>query len=182
MTFFSELTWIDYVVLVVVVASAVLSMVRGLVKEIASLAIWVLALVGASRLAHYAAELLPEWLTPALMQTIGFLIILVLILLVGKLVTLALKELINAAGVGAIDRTLGVVFGVVRGGLIVVVLAILAGMTSLPKSPAWQNAKTKEFIELGIRTAAPWLPTEIEQRLQVPSSALNEKGGVACVA
>jgi membrane protein required for colicin V production len=177
-----DFTWIDYVVLVVVVASALLSLLRGLVKEIASLAVWVLAFVGASRLSHYAAEILPDWLTPPLMQTVGFLIVLVLILILGKLVTLALKELMNAAGVGAIDRTLGMLFGIVRGGLIVVVLGIMAAMTSLPKDQAWRNAKTKDFIELGIRTAAPWLPNEIERRLQIPKSALNWKEAVVCVA
>ena len=95
MTFFTDFTWIDMVVLVVVAASALLSLLRGLVKEIASLAIWVLAFVGASRLSHYAAELLPEWLTPPLMQTVGFLMVLVIILLIGKLVTLALKAFIE---------------------------------------------------------------------------------------
>ena len=182
MTFLSELTWIDIVAVVVIAASALLSLIRGLVKEVASLAVWVVAFVGASRLSHYAAELLPEWLSPPVMQTIGFLIVLVLILLVGKLVTLALKELINAAGVGLIDRTLGMLFGIARGGLIVVVLGILAAMTSLPKDSAWQKAKTKGFLELGIRTAAPWLPQEIEQRLQIPQSVLKRKEVSVCVA
>jgi membrane protein required for colicin V production len=177
-----SLTWIDYVVVVIVAASTLLSLLRGLVKEVASLAVWVLAFVGASRLSHYPAELLPDWLTPPLMQTIGFLIVLVLILLLGKLVTLALKELMNAAGVGVIDRVLGMVFGMARGGLIVVVLAIMAAMTALPKQAAWQNAQTKQFIELGIRTAAPWLPDEIERRLQIPKSALKRKEVSACVA
>ena len=169
MTAFNELTWIDLVALVVIAASALLSLLRGLVKEVASLAVWIVAFVGASRLSHYAAELLPNWLTPPLMQTLGFLIVLVLILLIGKLVTLALKELMSAAGIGLIDRVLGMLFGIARGGLIVVVLAILAAMTSLPKEAAWQNAKTKGFIELGIRTAVPWLPSEIEQRIRIPS-------------
>jgi membrane protein required for colicin V production len=181
-TFFAEFTWIDIVAIVVIAASALLSLVRGLVKEIASLAVWVVAFVGASRLSHYAAELLPAWLSPPLMQTIGFLIVLILILVVGKLVTLALKELINAAGVGLIDRTLGMFFGIARGGLLVVVLAVLAAMTSLPKDAAWQKAKTKDFLELGIRTAAPWLPQEIEQRLQIPKSVFNWKEFQVCVA
>ncbi len=182
MTFLSELTWIDIVAVVVIAASALLSLIRGLVKEVASLAVWVVAFVGASRLSHYAAELLPDWLSPPVMQTIGFLIVLVLILLVGKLVTLALEELINAAGVGLIDRTLGMLFGIARGGLIVVVLGILAAMTSLPKDSAWQKAKTKGFLELGIRTAAPWLPQEIEQRLQIPKSVLKSEEALVCVA
>jgi membrane protein required for colicin V production len=166
----ADLTWIDMVVIVVIAASALLSLLRGLIQEVASLAIWVLALVGASRLAYLVAELLPEWATPPIQQTVGFVVILVLILILGKLVTRALKELVSAVGIGMIDRVLGAAFGLARGGLIVVVLAVLAAMTSLPTQPAWQNAASRPFLELGIRTAAPWLPDLINDRVRVPKS------------
>ncbi len=193
MNIFSDLTWIDMVVITVVAASTLLSLARGLVKEIASLAVWVIAIVGASRLAHFVADALPAWLTPPLQQTVGFLVVLVLILVIGRLVIMALKELVSAAGVGLIDRVLGTGFGLARGALIVVVLAILAAMTTLPTQPAWQQAKTRSFLELGIRTATPWLPPFIEQRLRVAphsgkSSHVDDNHGYpnqeafACVA
>lgn len=164
-------TWIDIVVGVVILSSSLLSVLRGLVKEIASLAIWVLAVVAASRLSHFVADLFPQWLSPPLQQTAGFLVILVVVLIVGKLVTLALKELVQAAGIGVIDRVLGLAFGFLRGALIVVVLAILASLTSLPKEAAWQKAKTRVFLEYGIRMAAPWLPDAIQQNMKVPSQS-----------
>jgi membrane protein required for colicin V production len=176
----SDLTWIDFVVLAVVLASVVLSLVRGLVKEIASLAVWVLAFVGASRLAHYVAELLPQWLSPPLQNTLGFILVLVLILVVGKLITMALKELVSASGMGTLDRILGTGFGLARGGLIVIVLAILASMTSLPKDDAWQKAITRNFLELGIRTAAPWLPQAVGDRVRLPTSRFWQGVGL-CV-
>ncbi len=188
MDFFSALTWIDMVVIVVIVASTLLSLARGLVKEVASLAVWIIAVVGASRLAHFVAELLPQWLTPPIQQTVGFLVVLVIILLIGKLVTMALKELVSATGVAGFDRFLGTFFGLARGILIVVVLAVLAAMTSLPGEPAWQNAKTKSFLELGIRTATPWLPDVVEERLRKTgkssalSDDLNLQGVRPCVA
>lgn len=166
----ADLTWIDVVVMVVIVASALLSLLRGLIQEVASLAIWVLALVGASRLAYLVAEQLPEWASPPVQQTVGFIVILVVILLLGKLVTHALKELVSATGIGAIDRVLGAAFGLARGGLIVVVLAVLAAMTSLPTEPAWQRAKSRPFLELGIQTAAPWLPNAVSDRLRKSQS------------
>ena len=43
MEFFAVFTWIDWVVVTVVSASIILSVVRGLVKEVASLAVWVVA-------------------------------------------------------------------------------------------------------------------------------------------
>ncbi len=166
----ADLTWIDVVVIVVIAASALLSLLRGLIQEVASLAIWVLALVGASRLAYLVAEQLPEWASPPVQQTVGFIAILVVILVLGKLVTKALKELVSAAGIGAIDRGLGAVFGLARGGLIVVVLAVSAAMTALPTEPAWQKAKSRPFLELGIQTAAPWLPNAINDRVRKPQS------------
>lgn len=188
MEFLGTLTWIDVVVIVVIAASTLLSLARGLIKEVASLAVWVVAIVGASRLAHFVAELLPQWLTAPIQQTVGFLVVLVVILLIGKLVTLALKELVSASGIAAFDRFLGTFFGLARGALIVVVLAVLAAMTSLPGEPAWKNAKTRPFLELGIRTATPWLPEMIEERLRKASLIVNEscefnlQGAWACVA
>ena len=181
MEFFAVFTWIDWVVVTVVSASIILSVVRGLVKEVASLAVWVVAVVGASRLAHFPAELLPPWLSAPLQQTVGFLIVLVLILIIGKLITTALKELVSAAGVGTLDRILGTGFGLARGGLIVIVLSVLAAMTSLPTQPAWKTAKTRSFLELGIRTAAPWLPASVGDRLQLPSSSRQTQGVLTCV-
>ncbi len=177
----NDLTWIDMVAIVVVLASVVLSLVRGLVKEIASLAVWVLAFVGASRLAHYVAELMPDWLSPPLQHTAGFILILILILVVGKLITMALKELVSASGMGTLDRMLGTGFGLARGGLIVIVLAILASMTSLPQDEAWQKAQTRSFLELGIRTAAPWLPQTVGDRVRLPTSSFWQGVGLCVV-
>ena len=182
MAWFNELTWIDTVVLVVILASTILSLFRGLVKEIASLAVWVIAFVAASRLAGEAAAMLPDWIPPALEQTVAFLGILVVVLVVGKLVTLALKEMVSAVGMGAIDRILGMAFGAARGVLIVVALAILAAMTSLPNQTTWRLSKSRPALEWGIKTAAPWLPNILGERIRMPQSWFKEQGERVCVA
>lgn len=185
MPWLEALTWVDLVVLGIITVSTLLSVFRGLVKEIASLAVWVLAIVGASRLAHLVADLLPGWLTAPLQQTLAFVIVLVVILVVGKLLVMLAKELVSAAGISGIDRVLGMAFGMARGGLIVVVLAILASMTALPGQLAWQKAKSRGFLELGIRTAAPWLPRPVGDRLRLPNSPTSEMGptgSAVCVA
>lgn len=182
MAWIDELTWIDSVVLVVLFASTLLSLFRGLVKEIASLAVWVLAFVAASRLASEAAVLLPEWIPSAIEQTVAFLLILVVVLIVGKLVTLLLKEMVSAVGIGTIDRVLGMAFGAARGALIVVALAILAAMTSLPSQSSWRLSKTRPALEWGIKTAAPWLPGGLGERIRMPQSWFKEQGERVCVA
>jgi len=165
-----DFTWIDWVVIGVVGCSTLLSLFRGLVQEVASLAIWALAIVAASRLAYLPMDLLPDWMSPPIKQTVSFVLILVIILLLGKLVSLLLRQIIQAAGIGFFDRLLGTAFGFARGGVIVVVLAILGAMTSLPTEPAWQKAQTRTLLELGLRTAAPWLPDFIHERVRVPAT------------
>ncbi|CAM8632037.1 MAG: hypothetical protein RJA17_341 [Pseudomonadota bacterium] len=162
-------SWIDIVCAVVVVASVLLSMLRGLVQEVASLAVWILALVGASRLAIYGAEPLQEWLPPAMAMTVAFALIFVLILLLGRLLTLALKELVQAVGGGFLDRLMGVAFGLARGWVILTVLAVLAAMTPLIGQPAWQTADSRPVLEWSIRVAAPWLPDAVSSRVQLDS-------------
>ena len=93
MPWLESLTWVDLVVLGIITVSMLLSLFRGLVKEVASLAVWVLAIVGASRLAHFVADVLPDWLTAPLQQTLAFLIVLVVILVVGKLLIMLAKEI-----------------------------------------------------------------------------------------
>ena len=185
MPWLESLTWVDLVVLGIITVSMLLSLFRGLVKEVASLAVWVLAIVGASRLAHFVADVLPDWLTAPLQQTLAFLIVLVVILVVGKLLIMLAKEIVSAAGISGLDRVLGMAFGMARGALLVVVLAILASMTALPSQLAWQKAKSRAFLELGIRTAAPWLPRPVGDRLRLPDSPTSKMGPMgssACVA
>ncbi|MBU3720450.1 MAG: CvpA family protein [Burkholderiaceae bacterium] len=182
MQWFEALTWIDLVVIGVVLLSTLLSLFRGLIKEIASLAVWVLAFVGASRLASPAAEFVPDWIAPAFQQTVAFVVILLVILLLGRLLTMLLKEMVSAAGISGLDRLLGMGFGLARGGLLVTVLAILAAMTALPTQPAWRSAQTRPFLELGIRTAAPWLPPPVGDRLRLPVSSSSGSGSLGSSA
>ena len=165
----TEATWIDIVCAVVVVASVLLSLLRGLVQEVASLAVWILALVGASRLAVYGAAPLEEWFPQAMALAVAFVVIFLLVLLVGRLLTLALRELVKAVGGGFIDRLLGMFFGMARGWVIITVLAVLAAMTPLVSQPIWQASFSQPALEWSVRVAAPWLPDAVLSRVQLDS-------------
>lgn len=163
-----QMTWIDWVVVVMVGASVLLSLLRGLVQELASLAVWVVALIGATRLAGLGAEPLSFIESEPLRLTLGFILVFVIILVMGRLIGLALKELVTATGATTIDRLLGSVFGLARGLVIVTVLAVLGAMTSLPTQPAWQAAASRPLLESSIHLAAPWLPEFVSTRLSFP--------------
>ena len=63
------------------------------------------------------------------------------------------------------DRFLGLIFGVIRGGLIVVVLATLAALTPIPQSMSWKNAITRPAIDMATGLIKGWLPVDWAKQL-----------------
>ncbi|NBT34795.1 MAG: CvpA family protein [Betaproteobacteria bacterium] len=163
-----SLTWIDIILLVLVCASILLSMLRGLVQEIASLGVWVLALVGASRLASTVGEAFTFVESEPIRLTLAFAVVFIIALILGRLVTLALKELVQATGATVLDRVLGSLFGLARGLVIVAALAVLGAMTPLPSQPAWQESVSRPLLDLSIHVTAPWLPDFLASRVSTP--------------
>lgn len=153
------MTAFDVVVLAILGASILISVVRGLVKEILSLVAWVAAFVIATLYASDLAALLPDAIPAGTIRFIAaFAILLIGTLLVGALVNLAIAHIISASGLKVVDRGLGGLFGLARGLVIVVTLVILAGLTELPRQPVWRDAVLSPLAESAARTVKPWLP------------------------
>ena len=72
----------------------------------------------------------------------------------------------KTAGLDWIDRLLGAVFGAVRGGVIVLAVVMLAGLTSLPRQPVWKNAVLAPPLEAGALVVAGHLPAAIRDRIR----------------
>jgi membrane protein required for colicin V production len=160
------MTAFDYIVLTILTASVVISVLRGLVREILSLAAWVAAFLVASHFAADIAALLPAGMGSDTLRIIaGFAILLVGTLLAGALVNLAIGQIIKALGLQLVDRGLGGLFGLARGVLIVLVLVILAGLTNLPSQPFWRDALLAPLCESAVRTAKPLLPDSWAQHV-----------------
>lgn len=159
------LTWIDWVLLVVIASSTVLALLRGFVQEITGVAIWSVALLAAYQLYQYPAGTLSELVASPLPEVLGFAVVTLIVLLLGKLVRLALKELVIASGGIAIDRFLGGLFGLARGVVISVALAVLISLTPLPTERAWQKAWFRPLLEYSLAVANPWLPEFLTVRM-----------------
>jgi membrane protein required for colicin V production len=153
------MTAFDYVVITILVASVVISTLRGLVKEVFSLVSWLAAFVVANRYGADMAALLPDRLPPGAVRLVcGFAILFVGTILLGALVNLAVGHIIRVSGLQVVDRGLGGVFGLARGVLIVMTLVILCGLTDLPHQPVWRDAVLADVAESSVRSVKPWLP------------------------
>jgi membrane protein required for colicin V production len=161
------MTWLDYAVLGVLVVSIAWGVWRGLVREVISLTGWVIAFLVANLLAGPLGETLPESLgQPELRVLIAFVAIFILILAVATLAGLLLARILKAVGLGGLDRTLGGVFGLARGALIVLAFALLAGLTPMPRQTVWTQAASRNLLEQSVLALKPWLPPAFAERLR----------------
>lgn len=160
------MTVFDYAVLGIIGISILISLMRGAVREILSLAGWILAFYIARTYASQVVPLLPYDIpSEKLKMLAAFLILFLAVLLVTSLVSIALSGLLKEVGLGWLNRLLGGVFGLLRGLLIVTVLVLLAGMTQLPKDERWANAMFSAPLEALAKTVLMWLPKSISQHV-----------------
>lgn len=153
------MTIFDYLVIFVLIASIVISTMRGLVKEILSLAGWIVAFVVANAYSAALAGMLPDAIPGVVVRLIvAFIALFIGVRILMALLAMAIDALVTAGGLSLADRGLGGLFGLGRGIVIVLAGVILCGMTSIPKQDFWQNALLSPMAESGVRTVKPFLP------------------------
>nr|WP_314540222.1 CvpA family protein [uncultured Massilia sp.] len=161
------MTIFDYIVLFILVASVVISTMRGLVKEILSLVGWVAAFIVANAFGAKLAPMLPSVIPgEALRLIVAFIALFLGVRILMGLLSLAIGALIEATGLSLADRGLGGLFGLGRGIVIVLAGVILCGMTSIPQQDFWKNALLSPMAETGARTVKPFLPAAFAQHVQ----------------
>lgn len=161
------MTALDYCVIGIVAVSSLLGLVRGAVKELLSLLAWVVAYIAAKMFAEWATRWVPAQLeNPALRHAAGFILVFIVVMVLAMLVSLLLSASIKALGLGPMDRILGMVFGSLRGLAIVLILVLLAGITTLPHSALWRQSLFAPYLVRLAVMAQPWLPNDFMKHLQ----------------
>lgn len=161
------MTIFDYLVLFILIASVVISTLRGLVKEILSLVGWIAAFVVANAFGAKLAPMLPSVFPGETVRLIvAFIALFLGVRVLMGLLSLAVGALIDATGLTLADRGLGGLFGLGRGIVIVLAGVILCGMTSIPQQAFWKDALLSPMAEAGARTVKPFLPAALAQHVQ----------------
>jgi membrane protein required for colicin V production len=154
--------WVDYVIIGIIMLSAMISIVRGFIKEVFSLASWILAFWVALTFSPNLSTLLNAYIeTQSIRLISAFVVLFVITLILGALVNHAISTLVEKTGLSGTDRSLGVIFGLLRGGAIVVLLLLLAGATPMPQDPWWQNSVMIQYFENLAMWARDLLPADI---------------------
>ena len=124
------MTMFDYVVLVIIGLSIVLSMMRGFFREALAILGWIAAFIVAKTYANQILPMMPDNIPNESLRILAaFLVLFLATLLVTSLLAIALSAIFNKIGLGWLNRLLGALFGLVRGILIVCIVVFLAGLT-----------------------------------------------------
>ncbi len=161
------MTVVDIIVIFIIFLSALFSLLRGFVKEAISLATWIIAIWVAATFAPQLADALPSNIeSEAVRQAIGFGVLFVLTLMVGALVNMLVSQVVKKTGLSSADRIFGVAFGILRGGLIIVVFVVIGGMTHLPEMDWWQSSTLLRWFESTAIVIQEYIPEDLNLSYQ----------------
>jgi membrane protein required for colicin V production len=160
------ISWLDVILIAIMLISGFLAMVRGFTREVLSIFSWAMAAVAALYLTpKYASVLEPYISNPSIAQIAFAAGVFIITLIVVSLITFRVSDSVLDSRVGAVDRTLGFVFGLARGFLLVAIVFIL--FTALARDqPDWvRNARSFPILESTQRAIESLLPMNPEQYL-----------------
>lgn len=163
-----NVTGFDYTVIAIVVMSMLLGMWRGIIYEVLALLGWLSAFLIARWLAADVAAMLPALITVADIRTaIAYVILFITTLFLSSSIAWFVSKAITKLGnLGWTVWVLGALFGIARGTILVLVLVLIAGLTSWPKDPIWREATLSKPLQNLALASLVWLPESVSKHIR----------------
>lgn len=135
------MSMIDLIIVGIVAISALIGVFRGLVKEALSLASWFAAILAGTLFSAQLSDLMENLINNASLRRIAaFAILFIAVIFTGTLLSNMISKLTQAAGLKGADRTLGGLFGIIRG--VVIVLVIILVCNQFDVSQTWLDGSS----------------------------------------
>lgn len=167
------MTVVDVVIIFVICLSTLFSLLRGFVKEAISLGSWLMAIWIATSFSTRLAAILPAGIeSEAVRQAVGFGVLFVLTIMIGSLVNYLIAGFVKKTGLSGADRVFGLLFGFLRGALIVLAFVVVGGLTPLPQQDWWQSSLLLERFERVVVEMQDFLPQNM--KISFDSAAIAE--------
>ena len=137
----------DWFILIVLIASGVISFTRGFTKELLSLFLWLAAFIAAISLEYLATPKINEFIgNQEISKIISYIVVFIIFIFLGGIIIKFISKLIKWSGASGFDRFLGILFGLVRG-LIVLFVIFLLLPSSLKTTNLINNSKITPIIQ-----------------------------------
>jgi membrane protein required for colicin V production len=162
-----SLGWVDLAMLGVLLLSLGLGLWRGFVLEALALVGWVVA--------YFVAQWLgPQWAPhlpfgepgSGLNQAVGMAAAFMVVLIGWGLASRVLRLLVNATPLRGADRVLGAAFGLLRGVLLLMLVAVGVALTPAAASPQWHRSQGAQWLSVALQGVKPLLPPDLAQYLR----------------
>ena len=116
----------DWFILIVLIASGIISFARGFTKEFLSLFLWLTAFIAAISLEYLATPKINEFIgNEEISKIISYIVVFLIFIFIGGMIIKFISKLIKWSGASGFDRFLGVVFGLMRGSIVLFVIFLL---------------------------------------------------------
>jgi membrane protein required for colicin V production len=133
--------WADFAIIAVVCVSVLISFARGFVRECLSIITWIAAFWVAFVFSKsLSAFLVSQIHTASTRAIVSFVILFLLTLFVGGMINFSIVRLIVHTGLSGTDRVLGMIFGFLRGVLLVGIFLLLVSFTSFVEDTWWKQS------------------------------------------
>lgn len=157
-----QLGWVDLALLTVLCVSVLVGLWRGLVFEVVSLLGWLVAFVIANSLGPMLAPYLPVGDPESPLRVwIAYVVVFLLVLVACTLLARMLRALVSASPLSMLDRLLGGAFGVARGALVLVIVAVLVTLSPFAHSSSWQSSHGAVWLGQALEGLKPVLPQSL---------------------
>ncbi|HVF64913.1 MAG TPA: CvpA family protein [Casimicrobiaceae bacterium] len=171
------MTGFDLAIAAIIALSALIAFFRGIVRSLIGFLAWIAGIF----IGIVAAPTVATWLPafpdyPLLPYAIAFVLIFVVAIVVGGLIAWPLHAVVHRSGLGFVDRGLGLVFGVARGALVILLFVLVGGLSPLAQRDWWQGSVLASPFEDAAIAIKPWLPQAWADRLQYPDRNNGQAG------
>lgn len=158
-----ELLALDYVIFAILLVSAALSLMRGFTKEVLSIAGWVVSAYAAIYFGPLLKPLLANYIDIAWVVNVGsMLLVFIFVLVIFSFAANAFARTLKSSSIGMLDRTLGIIFGTIRG-MVIVCLAyfVLVLVTPEKDHPQWiADAQMRPLLQTGTKLLVTFVPLD----------------------
>ena len=158
----------DLIIFAVMFVFALFGAWRGFVREVISMLTWVLSLAFAWLFAARLGGLFRGMTNdPALRQLLAFVLIFIVVFILGMVLSWLIHKYLPAKrGFRITNTALGGVVGAARGGVIVVAVFLVAGLTAFPQRPWWRESTFTPFFERSALYVSSYLPRDIARHIR----------------